>query len=80
MSRIVSVTLVPFSSETADNPPVLFRTMDRGARLYQSTAHPGEKPHMLPRLLGPVRVREHVAQLTRSPTPSAALSDAATQG
>jgi len=65
------------TSETADNPPGLFRTIDRTARLYQSTSHPGDKPRALPRLLGPVRVREHVAQLTRGLTPSAALTDAA---
>ena len=65
------------SSETAENPPGLFRTIDRAARLYQSTAHPGDKPRSLPRLLGPVRVREQVAQLARGSSPSAALTDAA---
>ena len=65
------------SSETAENPPGLFRTIDRTARLYQSTAHPGDKPRSLPRLLGPVRVREQVAQLARGLSPSAALTDAA---
>ena len=66
------------SSETADNPPSLFRLLDRNARLYQSTALAGEKQRMLPRLLGPVRVREQVVQLVRGTSPSAALSDAAT--
>ena len=66
------------SSETADNPPGLFRLLDRNARLYQSTALTGEKQRMLPRLLGPVRVREQVVQLVRGTSPSAALSDAAT--
>ncbi|HET9617051.1 MAG TPA: CheR family methyltransferase, partial [Pseudolabrys sp.] len=65
------------SSETADNPPGLFRSIERTARLYQSTAHPGDKPRSLPRLLGPVRVREQVAQLARGLSPSAALTDAA---
>ncbi|MGN6571860.1 MAG: PAS domain-containing protein, partial [Pseudolabrys sp.] len=65
------------SAETADNPAGLFRTLDRTARLYQTTAHPGDKPRALPRLLGPVRVREQVAQLVRGLTPSAALTDAA---
>lgn len=65
------------SSETAENPPGLFRSVDRSARIYQSTAHAGEKPRLLPRLLGPVRIREQLGQLTRSLTPSAALSDAA---
>lgn len=65
------------SSETAENPPGLFRTIDRAARLYQSAAHPGDKPRSLPRLLGPVRVREQVAQLARGLSPSSALTDAA---
>src|SRR5207245_1319910 len=46
------------ASETAESPPGLFRVVDRNARLYQSTARPGDKPRSLPRLLGPVRVRE----------------------
>jgi two-component system CheB/CheR fusion protein len=66
------------SSETADNPPGLFRMVDRNARLYQSTALAGDKPRMLPRLLGPVRVREQVMHLVRGTSPSAALNDAAT--
>lgn len=65
------------SSETAENPPGLFRSLDRSARVYQSTAHAGEKPRLLPRLLGPVRIREQIGQLARGMTPSAALSDAA---
>jgi two-component system CheB/CheR fusion protein len=65
------------SSETADNPPGMFRLLDRGARLYQTTAAPGDKPRMLPSLLAPVRVREQIVQLVRGMTPSAALNDAA---
>jgi two-component system CheB/CheR fusion protein len=65
------------SSESADNPPGLFRVVDRNARIYQSTARPGDKPRQLPRLLGPIRVREQVAQLGRALTPTAALSEAA---
>jgi two-component system CheB/CheR fusion protein len=51
--------------------------VERSARLYQSTTEPGEKPRLLPRLLGPVRVREPLVQLTRGLTPTAALSEAA---
>jgi two-component system, chemotaxis family, CheB/CheR fusion protein len=69
--------LILGSSETADNPPGLFRTIDRNARIYQSTAHPGDKPRLLPRLLGPVRLREQIVQLGRGATPSTALSEAA---
>ena len=65
------------SSETADNPPGLFRTVDRGARIYQSTAVAGDKPRLLPRLLGPVRVREQVVQLGRAISPTMALGEAA---
>jgi two-component system, chemotaxis family, CheB/CheR fusion protein len=65
------------SSETADNPPGLFRSIDRNARIYQSTAAPGDKPRLLPRLLGPVRVREQVIQLGRSMSPTVALGEAA---
>jgi two-component system CheB/CheR fusion protein len=65
------------SSETADNPPGLFRTIDRKARLYQSTASPGDKPRLLPRLLGGIRPPEQTAQFGRALSPSAVLSEAA---
>ncbi len=65
------------SSETADNPPGLFRMIDRTARIYQSTAMPGDKPRLLPRLLGPARVREQVIQLGRAMSPTVALGEAA---
>ena len=65
------------SSETAENPPGLFRSIDRTARIYQSTAAPGDKPRLLPRLLGPVRIREQVIQLGRSMSPTVALGEAA---
>jgi two-component system, chemotaxis family, CheB/CheR fusion protein len=64
------------SSEAADNPPGLFRTLDRTARIYQTTTNSVGKPRLLPRLLGPIRVREHLAQLERSMTPTAAFNDA----
>src|SRR3954470_11145308 len=62
------------SSETAENPPGLFRTIDRTARIYQSAA--AEKPRLLPRLLGPARPHEQIAQLARAVSPAAALSEA----
>ncbi|MBV9262667.1 MAG: PAS domain-containing protein [Pseudolabrys sp.] len=64
------------SSETADHPPGLFRTLDRNARLYQSVVKAGEKPRLLPRLLGPIRVREQIAPIGITTTPAAALNDA----
>jgi two-component system, chemotaxis family, CheB/CheR fusion protein len=65
------------ASESADQPPGLFRMLDRNARLYRSTALPGEKPRLLPSLLGPVRLREQVVQIARGLSPTAALSEAA---
>jgi two-component system CheB/CheR fusion protein len=65
------------SSETADHPPGLFRVVDRSARLYQSTAQVGEKPRLIPRLLGPLRVGETMAHYPRGLNPTTALSDAA---
>jgi two-component system, chemotaxis family, CheB/CheR fusion protein len=65
------------ASETADYPPGLFRCIDRTARVYQSTATAGDKPRLLPRLLGPIRVREHVVQFSRNMSPTVALGEAA---
>jgi two-component system CheB/CheR fusion protein len=65
------------SSESADNPVGLFRTVDRTARIYQSSAMAGDKPRLLPRLLGPVRVREQAIQLGRAVSPTVALGEAA---
>ncbi|HEY6986760.1 MAG TPA: chemotaxis protein CheB, partial [Bryobacteraceae bacterium] len=65
------------ASETAEHPPGLFRVIDRSARIYQSTASPGDRPRLLPSLLGPVRMREQVIQVARATSPSAALNEAA---
>ena len=64
-------------SETADKPHGLFRLIDRTARIYQSTAFSGDKPRLLPRVLGAARVREHVIQLGRAMSPTVALGEAA---
>jgi two-component system CheB/CheR fusion protein len=65
------------SAETAENPPGLFRNVDRHARIYQSTLIPGDRPHLLPRLLGPIRIREQTLPLIQNVSPTAALSEAA---
>ena len=65
------------ASETADNPPGLFRPVDRTARIYRSTATPGDRPRLLPRLLGPVGVRDHFVQFPRTVSPTVALGEAA---
>jgi two-component system CheB/CheR fusion protein len=65
------------ASETADNPPGLFRTIDRNARIYKSIMQAGDKPRLLPRLLGPVTIRDQTALVGRHVSPSVALSEAA---
>jgi two-component system CheB/CheR fusion protein len=65
------------ASESADQPPGLFRMLDRTARIYQSTAVDGDRPRLLPTLLGTVRMRDQAAQVVRRLNPTAALSEAA---
>src|SRR5499427_8711689 len=69
--------LIVGSSETADNPPGLFMPLDRKARIYQSSANAGDKPRLLPRLLGGLGAHEHYSVADRPLTPSAALNEAA---
>jgi two-component system CheB/CheR fusion protein len=64
------------AAETADNPSGLFRTIDRHARIYQSTLAPGDKPHLLPRLLGSIRLPEQMLPLAQTASPTVALSEA----
>jgi two-component system CheB/CheR fusion protein len=65
------------AAETAENPPGLFRSIDRHARIYESTLSPGAKPQLLPRLMGTVRMREQMMPIGQSVSPTAALSEAA---
>src|SRR5262249_35460790 len=65
------------AAETADNPPGLFRNIDRHARIYQSTRAPGAKPQTLPRLMGAIRIREQMLPLVQNVSPATALSEAA---
>jgi two-component system CheB/CheR fusion protein len=64
------------AAEAAENPPNLFRNIDHHARIYQSTRSPGAKPQLLPRLLGPIRIRDQMLPPPRSVSPTAALSEA----
>ena len=64
-------------SETADSPPGLFRSIDRGARIYKSMIASGDKPRLPPRLLGPVAIRDQASLFARHVNPSAALNEAA---
>ncbi|MBV9236977.1 MAG: PAS domain-containing protein [Xanthobacteraceae bacterium] len=65
------------ASETADYPPGLFRTVDRKARIYQSAAQPGDKPRLLPRLLGTLGLHEDAGHVARNLNPAAAVNEAA---
>jgi len=64
------------SSEMVDNPPGLFRTVDRRTRIYQSTARPGDRPYLLPPLLGGIRAHGHYGGPGRAVAPGAALNEA----
>ncbi|MBB4183499.1 two-component system CheB/CheR fusion protein [Sinorhizobium terangae] len=64
------------SSESADYPAGLFRTVDREARIYRSVAGTGERRPTLPALLGPYQTAERAPVVARPPSPSASLSDA----
>src|SRR5262252_9685626 len=65
------------AAETADNPPGLFRTVDRNARIYKSITQTGDRPRLLPRLVGPVTIRDQTALVGRHVSPTVALSEAA---
>ena len=65
------------SSETADSPPGLFRTVDRKARIYQSSVQGSDKPRLLPRLLGSMGTLQEHAAARASLAPSSLLSEAA---
>jgi len=65
------------SSETADNPPGLFRSIDRSTRIYKSIIQSGDKPRLLPRLFGPIGIREQTGLIARHVSPSVALNEAA---
>jgi two-component system, chemotaxis family, CheB/CheR fusion protein len=65
------------AAETVDGSPGLFRAIDRNARIYKSTEQTGDKPRLLPRLLGPVTIREQAGLVGRHVSPGVALSEAA---
>jgi two-component system, chemotaxis family, CheB/CheR fusion protein len=65
------------AAETADNPPGLFRIIDHHARIYKSIEQSGDKPRLLPRLLGRITVRDQAPLVGRHVSPSVALSEAA---
>ena len=69
-----------FCSSAPPRRPITRRdcsASDRQARIYQSTRTSGAKRELLPRLLGPVRMREEMMPLPQSVTPTTALSEAA---
>jgi two-component system, chemotaxis family, CheB/CheR fusion protein len=65
------------ASETADNPPGLFRIIDRTAHIYKSITQAVDKPRLLPRLLGPFNMRDQGSLVGCHVSPSAALSESA---
>ncbi|MBV9508701.1 MAG: hypothetical protein JO303_00285, partial [Caulobacteraceae bacterium] len=69
--------LVLGSSETADQPPGLFRTLDRDARIYRSSATLGDKRPALPVLLGSHQMIDRGPSLGRAPSAHVSYSDAA---
>jgi two-component system, chemotaxis family, CheB/CheR fusion protein len=65
------------TSESADNPVSQFRTFDRKARIYKSSASPDEL-RLLPRLLGSVSImHEQAAHPIRPPTTASLLNELA---
>jgi two-component system, chemotaxis family, CheB/CheR fusion protein len=65
------------ASESADQPPGLFRTIDRDARIYRSTTSSGEKRPALPILLGPRQISFEGPTVPRPSPAGASVGDAA---
>jgi two-component system CheB/CheR fusion protein len=64
------------NSESAEQPPGLFRALDRGARIYQSTSAAIDKPRSVPSLPALPRLQAPRIQIARAVSPTAALSEA----
>ena len=64
------------ASESADQPPGLFRPLDRDARIYRS-ASGGDKRPALPILLGPRQFPSGGPAVSRAPVPTTSNADAA---
>ena len=60
------------ASETAENPPGRFQAFDRKARIYRSSAVPGEL-RLLPRLIGNMGTSHEQTALRRRPASAAEL-------
>ncbi|WP_018327562.1 chemotaxis protein CheB, partial [Rhizobium giardinii] len=65
------------SSESADHPAGLFRTVDREARIYRSAAPASDRHPALPVLLGSRQVAERPPTLARPPSLASSVGDAA---
>ncbi|MBW9064397.1 PAS domain-containing protein [Rhizobium herbae] len=65
------------SSESADNPAGLFRTVDREARIYRSAAAASDRRPGLPVLLGPHQSAERAPVIVRPPSLASSVSEAA---
>jgi two-component system CheB/CheR fusion protein len=69
--------LVLGSSETADQPAGLFRTLDRDGRIYRSAVASGDKRPALPVLLGSHQMVDRGPAVGRAPASQVSYSDAA---
>ena len=69
--------LVLGQSEIAENPPGLFRAVDRNFRIYQTTAPRGERPRLPAQVIGDFGLREPLGHFGRVPVASKVLNEAA---
>lgn len=65
------------SSESADQPPGLFRPLDREARIYSALSATGERRPALPLLLGPHYATDRGSSAPRALLASGGIGDAA---
>jgi two-component system CheB/CheR fusion protein len=65
------------SSESAESPPGLFRTVDREARIYQSAGRASDKQLPLPKLLGTPGRTQHAPRVPPAVTHAAAAGETA---
>ena len=65
------------SSESAESPLGLFRTVDREARIYQSAGRSGDKQLPLPKLLGTPGRTQHAPHVPRDVARAAAAGETA---
>ncbi|HET6308861.1 MAG TPA: chemotaxis protein CheB [Rhodopila sp.] len=65
------------ASESADQPPGLFRPVDRDARIYRSASSPGDRRPALPILLGPRQMPSDGQAVPQASSSNISAGDAA---